>query len=187
MRCSLTYIPKRLHTNKKPIVNKFSVGERLFYRCKKGVERPYDSISLYDISHNRCFNFSENFKADDVLFNIIPEDANERYETGFIQLTIKEVCNKENTFVKKFSINQDSGIIEAEIRLIHAPVPCMYSHSAFEISLQKTIVNEFNYKKTLGKRSKTFKNLRSDIRQIITSMIQTGNITNNDIEIITEL
>lgn len=57
MVCGLAYIPLHLHTGDKPIVDKFSIGEKLFYRClPQDLEKPYDKISLRDISHNRNFD-----------------------------------------------------------------------------------------------------------------------------------
>jgi hypothetical protein len=46
---------EHLHTNDKPIVEEFLLGEKLYYRCKDGqCKKPYDKYH-YDISHNRIF------------------------------------------------------------------------------------------------------------------------------------
>ena len=70
--CNLHYIPTKLHTNDKPIIDKFEIGEKLFYRCKPELLcKPYDNISLRDISHNRNFNDDKNLGSENVFFNII--------------------------------------------------------------------------------------------------------------------
>lgn len=185
MKCNLKYIPDRLHTNERPIINSFNIGEKLFYRCHKVVEKPYDTIPLYDISHNRNFNSNSNCLDDDVLYNILPNDERERYELPYITLTVLEI-NKDNIFTKEI-ISRDDSSIKVRITLIHSPIPCMYSHSAFEIKLNENVViNRNNYKKTLGRKNILYTNLKSDVRQILTSMIQTGNIIDTEIEIILE-
>lgn len=187
MVCSLDYIPDHLHTNDKPIVEEFTVGEKLYYRCKaKNLKKPYDHISLYDISHNRDFGDSDTYKENDVLFNIIEEDDRTQYEN--LDVIVLEIQNieKNSTYLKEIKSLNDPDIV-AIIKLKHAPVPCMYPHSVFELSVNGTIIDNENYVKTLGKDNRTYKNLRSDIRQELTSIIQTKNIdSSNDIEILDE-
>ena len=182
MICNLHYIPTKLHTNDKPIIDKFEIGEKLFYRCKPELLcKPYDNISLRDISHNRNFNDDKNLGSENVFFNIIESDEREIYEDlKFIEFYIKYL-SEENIYCKKLY----SDDLFAIITLKHSPVPCMYPHSVFEIKVNDQVVDKENYNSILGKSNKTQSHLRSLIRQELTSIIQTGFIdTSNDIETI---
>ena len=185
MICNLNYIPEHLHTNNKPIIDKFEIGEKLFYRCKPEIlSKPYDSISLQDISHNRNFNKDEDYGSENVFYNINEHDEIIKYEgLNFIEFYIKNLSEK-NTYIK--IVNH--GGLTAILTLKHNPEPCMYPHSVIEIAVNNTIVNKGNYNIILGKGNKTRSHLRSLIRQELTSIVQTGFIdTSNEIEIITEL
>jgi hypothetical protein len=50
----------------------------------------------------------------------------------------------------------------------------MYPHSVFEIKLDGVVVTSENYKETIGKGNKFFSNIRSEIRQELTLLIQNG-------------
>ena len=179
MECSLEYIPKRLHTNGKSIQESFHLGEELYYRCKPGeCEKPYDKISLYNISHNRNFASPEQYKRDDVLFNIIEEDQRKVYDLQTTVLKIKNLEGYKTYFKEIVSISNIN--LKATITLKHEPIPCMYPHSIFEICINGIIVNSNNYNEILNRKNKTYKNLRSDIRQELTSIIQTGNIDSSE-------
>ena len=185
----MLYIPEQLHTNNNPIVEKFSVGEKLFYRClPQNIGKPYDNIKLQDISHNRNFSNDLLFGCDCVLYNIIETDFRQRYENlSYITILIKELQNN-HTYIKEINktnhLNQNVNLI---IILKHSPEPCMYPHSVFEIILDGIIINSENYSKTLGKDNVFFSNLRYEVRQELTSIIQTGFIdTSNELEIILE-
>jgi len=185
LNCPLDYIPKHLHTIDKPTIVKFTVGEELYYRCRKGTcEKPYDQIPLFDISHNRNFGQPSTYLKDDVLYNIIEGDPNERYENlEVITLIITQL--KNNTTYTKEIVSSNNPNLKVNIKLIHDPEPCMYPHSVFEISINDEIINRNNFKKLLNKKNRTYKNLRTDIRQELSSMIQSGLINDNiDVEII---
>lgn len=184
MDCALEYIPEHLHTNDKPIIEGFSIGEDLYYRCKpEKCSKPYDSISLYDISHNRNFGRPDEFPKNDVLFNIAEEDSKELYDLEIVTLRISEL-EDEATYVKEI-VSRNDPHLKAIITLRHAPIPCMYPHSVFEVSINDTTVDRINFDSILNKGNRTYKNLRSDIRQELTSIIQTGNIdSSEDIEYI---
>lgn len=63
----------------------------------------------------------------------------------------------------------------------------MYPHSIFEISIDKTVVTKENYKKLLGRGGKAYKNIRRDIRQELTSLIQSGIVDDSlEVEILEE-
>lgn len=186
MICSLNYIPDHLHTNEKPIIEQFQIGEKLFYRCKpENLQKPYDNISLYDISHNRNFNDSETFTENDVFYNIIEDDIREKYDDlNFISFYIKNLSAGNQTYIKHFIVED----LTAKITLKHSPEACMYPHSVLEICVGNIIINRENYMSELGKKSQKFKTLRSLIRQELTSLIQTGFIDDSiEIEEITEL
>ena len=173
MDCNLPYIPEHLHFKGKSVINTFSIGEKLYYRCKpENLKKPYDNISLRDISHNRNFN-SDLYIPKDVLFNTEIDDDREVYENlEVVILKITELQGK-TTFKKEIICNKNSGI-KILIILKHDPIPCMYPHSVFEISVNDVIVNNENYDIILGKKNKTYSDLRSEIRQELTLLIQNG-------------
>lgn len=192
MVCNLDYIPSHLHTNDKPIIDTFFIGEELYYRCKpENLKKPYDIISLYDISHNRNFN-EDIVKSESVYFNILENVPIEKYtELNHVTLLISQLSNN-TTFYKKISKKNNQEIdFVVEITLKHDPVPCMYPHSVFEIRLNNEVICKENYNSTLnlkkGENKKILSDLRSEIRQELTSIIQSGLINDSEeIEIITE-
>lgn len=169
--CTLPYIPEHLHFKGKPVINIFSIGEKLYYRSKpENLKRPYDNISLRDISHNRNFN-NDLYTPNDVLFNTEINDEREVYkDLEVVVLEITELQEK-TTFKKEIICNQNSEI-KILIILKHDPVPCMYPHSVFEISVNDVVVDNGNYDTILGKKNKTYSDLRSEIRQELTLLIQ---------------
>lgn len=186
MVCNLNYIPDHLHTNDKPLIEQFYIGEKLFYRCRPdNLKKPYDNISLYDISHNRDFNDDQTFTENDVFYNIIEDDAREKYDDlNFASFYIKTLSQGNQTYIKHFTLED----LTAKITLKHAPAPCMYPHSVLEISVDDVVINSENYKTELGKKNQKFSALRSLIRQELTSLIQTGFIDDSiEVEEITEL
>lgn len=187
MDCNLDYIPTRLHTKDKPVLETFGIGEELYYRCKENeCQKPYDQIPLFDISHNRNFSNKEGYPKEDVLFNINEADDLVKYDSNIVVLIITELENSK-TYFKELKSENEPGL-KVHIKLLHDPVPCMYTHSVFEISINETIISKENYKKILGKKNIKFKNLRSDIRQELSSIIQTGRIdSSQDIEFLDEL
>ncbi len=187
MTCTLEYIPSILHTNDKEVVSDFYVGEEIYYRSKPdNLLKPYDNISLCDISHNRNFNSPNLYSKEYVLFNINEHDEIEQYN-GFEVITFKIInLNSEITYKKEIISHLDDSL-RVLIILVHRPEPCMYPHSVFEVILNSTIIDRLNYKKTLGKDNRTFSFLRTTIRQYLTSMVQTGLIDASfDIETLLE-
>jgi hypothetical protein len=174
--CPLTYIPEHLHFKDKSLVPIFSIGEKLYYRSKpENLKKPYDNISLRDISHNRNFN-------DDFLY-----PKTEVYDNlEIVILEIKEL--QDEITYKKEIISVKNNDLKALITLKHSPVPCMYPHSVFEISVNDIIVDHLNYDLVLGKKNKIYSDLRSEIRQELTSIIQNRIIDSSlDTEYINEL
>ncbi|SHI37742.1 hypothetical protein [Flavobacterium terrae] len=186
--CSLAYIPNRLHSLGKEIIPEFSIGEELYYRCSfNDLVKPYQSISLYDVSHNRNFNDTINYPKDDVLYNIDSDKNIERIPEKEISTTVIKSLSENGTF-EKILVSKNNPDLIAKIKLNHDPKPCMYPHCVFEISLNNVIVNKDNYGNTLNKSGSTYKNLRSDIRIELTSIIYSSIIDNSeDIEILTDL
>lgn len=187
-QCNLSYIPNRLHFDKKNIINEFSIGEELYYRCNiNQLKKPYQSISLYDISHNRNFNNKKKYPKEDVLFDINRETDSVHIENKEISISTIKSINENRTFEKKIISDEDTNLI-ACIKLIHSPVSCMYPHCSFQISLNDVVVTKENYSRTLNKNPRKFKNLRREIRLELTSIIYSSIIDNNsETELITEL
>lgn len=188
MQCPLPYIPKRLHSVGKELVSEFFIGEELYYRCNSNqCKKPYQTINLYDISHNRNFNDKVSYPKKDVLFDINENTEDELIENKEINTSTIKSVSKNNTFEKEIVSAEDSELI-AKIILLHRPVPCMYSHCIFQISVNGIVVTKENYSKTLKKKSVKFTNLRRDIKLELTSIIYSEIIDNNsETEIITEL
>lgn len=186
--CNLPYIPKRLHSYGKDIVQEFSIGEELYYRCNSDqCTKPYHSISLYDVSHNRNFNDKINYPKEDVLFNIDKSSEKHIIENKEISISVIKSVSENFTFEKKIISTEDPDLY-VEIKLIHSPIACMYPHCAFQISLNGIVITRDNYNNTLNKRSVKFKNLRRDIRLELTSIIYSSIIDNDsETEVITEL
>jgi len=186
MHCNLAYIPKRLHSFNKDVVKTFTVGEELYYRCNlEECSKPYQKISLYDVSHNRNFNNSKNYPKDDVLFNIDDKTEIEKIANKHINTSIIKSLSKNNTFEKTITLI-DKRDATAHIKLIHKPLPCMYPHCIFQIAINGVIVTKDNYSITL--KPKKYKNIRRDIRLELTSIIYSSIIDNDlETEIITDL
>ena len=122
-----------------------------------------------------------------MLFDINENTDIEQIENKDISISVIKSLSQNNTFEKEIISDDDPDII-VNIKLIHSPVPCMYSHCAFQISLKDDIITKENYSKTLGKKPKVYKNLRRDIRIELTSIIYSSVIDNNsETEIITDL
>jgi hypothetical protein len=172
LKCTLNYIPNHLHTNDKPIVEEFYIGETLYYRCNpENLEKPYDSIRLFKISHNRNFNDASIFKSEDVFYNITEDDLREKYENlNIISFFIKHLSENKITYIKNLVYDD----LTAKITLKHEPVACMYPHSVLEICINNQIITTENYKAELGKKNLKYSNFRSLIRQELTSIIQSG-------------
>ena len=187
MICNLEYIPSHLHTVDKPTVNQFSIGEKLFYRClPQNLAKPYDTISLKDISHNRNFCDDDRYGSENVFYNVLEDDNREKYD-GYNFVTIIVNNLEENTtYTKEFiKVNHLNETVRIILTLKHSPIACMYPHSVFEIRVNDEIVNDMNYENTLGKDNKFFSRIRNEVRQELTSIIQIGKIdSNQDTEII---
>lgn len=187
--CTLKYIPDRLHSAGKHVVNEFSIGEELYYRCNiEECTKPYQKLSkLYDISHNRNFGNNTDFPKEDVLFDVNPLTPQEIIPNKHINVSIIKALSKNKTFEKSIKSEDDPTII-LNIKLLHDPLPCMYSHCVFEISINNIIITDDNFEAKLGGKSKLYKNLRRDIRQELTSIIYSNIIdSNSETEIIKDL
>jgi len=173
--CELHYIPKRLHWDKKPLITVFRIGDLIYRRCKpEELENPFGHISLREISHNvGTANGIKISIPTDVLYNVDPEDENEIYE-GRIPciMDIKEL--NENQYCKTYE--EENNII-CVLRLVHDPLPCMYSHCNFSIWINEEKVTKENYDTTLN--IKLLKKLRIKIRQELALMIKREEIRLN--------
>lgn len=168
-QCLLAHIPKKLHQRGRKTCNKFYINEEIYRRCPNDLlENPFGSITLSDISLNRQGKNTNSpiSVPDDVLLNIIEKTGNNvpKYHESIVVLKIKRLL-KNNSFKK---IITESGNV-LYMNLKHDPVPCNYSHTVFELTLNKTIVTYSNYDETLGK--KKYKRIRQDCRLQIAKMI----------------
>lgn len=181
MICHLNYIPSHLHTKNQPVINEFIVGEKLFYRClPQNLEKPYDKISLKDISHNRNFSDDEKYGSENVFYNVIENDDREKYDGyNFITIILANLGGNTTFYKEIVSTNHLNETIKICIILKHAPIACMYPHSVFEILIDDQVVTDANYETTLGKDNKFFSRIRTEIRQELTSIIQIGYIDSN--------
>jgi hypothetical protein len=174
--CELDYIPAHLCKNSREPIAKFEIGENLYFRClSKQLTYPYKSLSLATLSHNRDFANPEVYSSDDVLWNIKPDD-DERF-SGYEVAQLKIKSTTENTFLKKLvsELNPELYLI---IKLVHTPEECMFPHSEFKFYLMETEVTMDNYDQTLNVKSginkKALRELRTDARMELKSMLATG-------------
>lgn len=165
-KCSLNHIPSRLHESGRKMSGRFYLNEEVYRRCPTHqIDVPFATITLSDISLNRQGkpNKKPISYSQDVLLNCIscnPTHANE----SIVILKIKRLL-KDKTFNKKIHNGTDT----LQIKLLHTPITCNYSHTVFELKLNETIITFDNYDKTLGK--KVHKKLRADCRLEIAKMI----------------
>ena len=161
------YIPNHLHWDDKPVLDDFSVGEDLFYRVSpekiKGTPYEFLKVSLAEISLNRS-GIKDNFisSREDALFNISPEDSNEKYDDKKV---VAFSLVKEGLFPQTlYSRNNE---INVKINLLHDPVPCNYAQSIFRFFYNGEKMTINNFGDLLGKRSGEGKKERKDLRKII--------------------
>jgi len=176
--CTLVHIPKRLNTCERQAIQIFEVGEKLFRRCTaEQLENPFINISLYDLSHNREGLTGEKISEEaDVLYSVDPDSENHILDKKICALEIKTL--KDNTIYFKELVDETTGNI-AKISLLHAPIPCMYPHTVFQIYANEIEVTRGNYGGTMG--SKPFKELRNRIRQELGIMIVRKEVNQNSI------
>lgn len=153
MSCPLDYIPNHLHTNNRPDINYFSIGENLFRRCKEeDKNNPFDSISLVDLSINRRGPNQNLILCDpnDVLYNTNPTNGKGNIINESIScLEIKEL-NDINEYEKIHTHDE----LKCKIHLKHDKTPCMYSHCSFKIYYNDIETTYENYNKGLKKNNK---------------------------------
>lgn len=168
MQCELQYIPERLKTLDKPIVNIFSIGELLYYRCKRDdLDNPYKGLSIAELSHNRSGIDNNISELEDVLYNIVPEKGVEKFDLEVCILKIVDLTN-DNKYHKEFPEEPHEKITsKATMDLLHEPEPCMYPHCVFRVHLNGEKITRDNYKTTLNKSPE----IQSMIKQELAKMI----------------
>ncbi len=172
--CQLAHIPPHLHSNDKPLLPEFYVGEYVFRRClPTETTNPFPTISLKDISVNRQGSNIQSplCQPEDTLYAL--ESVTERYENFVVvAMEVMEVEPEAMTYKKSFvSVNEDGNSSEATITLLHDPLPCNYAHSIFRLSVDNETVTADNYKKTLGKQNALAGKLREYCRHELAIMI----------------
>ncbi|MEO6838549.1 MAG: hypothetical protein ABI185_09170 [Ginsengibacter sp.] len=176
--CLLHYIPGRLHTNDRKIIDEFDLNENLYKRCRQeDLKNPYLAGTLSELSHNRSGLIEDILcNPDDVLYNIKPEEQDEKYEDLKVcTIRIKDL-NNENRYKKTFREIKNGETFNAVIELFHDPIPCMYPHSVFKIWLNGEIVTYQNYKQTLKKVNQ----IRNSIREELASMVRKKELSQKD-------
>ncbi|MBW6481506.1 MAG: hypothetical protein K0B10_00455 [Vicingaceae bacterium] len=168
--CNLDYIPLRLHWNNKPVIDKFEIGEKLYYRVNPDevVQIPYKFLvkTLSDISVNRSGLNNKYSQKEDVLFSISEIENFEKYEgkeVVFFNLV------KEELF--PYFIESQDKSNQLEIQLLHDPVVCNYSHSIFRFILNGKIQTFDNFNIELGKSNRQMKTLRKKARLYLHNLI----------------
>lgn len=191
--CQIPYIPTRLHTGSRVGISNFELGELIYRRLPERIISNPFGISLADISVNRKGLSSEPplCEREDVLYNTTPEKKpGERIDEAIITLIIKRLTPE---LVYKFISRPDPKVLppnapvhpnrltQEEIdntvcvmELIHKPIPCNYSHCAFEIRLNGEEVTMDNYNQTLG--LKKYSEVRDKLRIELVEMILTEEI-----------
>jgi hypothetical protein len=166
MSCTLRHIPQRLHSNDRPIINEFVVGEEIYRRCKKEeLENPFVNISIADVSVNRQGKPIEISIPEDVLINIL-ECGAENYNLEICKLKIISLLDN-HTFDKKFSEEKDGITHIAQMKLVHDPHHCMYPHCEFRVWLNNEHLTMSNFSDKLKK----LKVIKAALRQELAKMI----------------
>ena len=179
--CKIPYIPSRLQTNDRPVIEHFEVGECLYMRCKAdALNNPYKDISITELSHNRS-GLKENIlcNPDDVLYSIKEEEEFEKYESRvvctleIIHLTIN------NSYKKVYTENKNGTIYTGILELLHEPESCMYPHCVFRVWLNGEKVTYNNYKSTLSK----VQQIKTRMKEELVSMIRRRQVSQGEIPI----
>ena len=177
--CRLSYIPERLHSNDKPTIPTFEIGDFLYRRCKEEhLEEPFDAIKLYDLSVNRQGNKANPLSLkEEVLYNLFPENGKgEKLNESVITLEIKEVA-ASNTYEKTIQHDGKDGngkpiTHTCFLQLLHDKLPCNYSHCIFRITFNGQVVTEQNYKQTLKRNGASVTELRNKCKIEFEQMIR---------------
>lgn len=180
--CDLSYIPERLHTNDRPEIPIFELGEFLFHRCKpEHISQPFDGITLYDLSTNREGKKEQPLsQREDVLLNTDPENGHgERYNSGILTFAVSEI-SESNTYEKEISHEGKDGkgnpiVHTCVIKLLHNRLPCNYSHSIMRLIFNGEVVTRENYENTIGRRGDSITKLRNKCKLELESLIQDDN------------
>lgn len=179
MACSLSYIPRRLHSNGRPDIPDFFIGELLFRRCPPEIkDDPFGKISLIDLSVNRSGKSGSPISfPKDVLLNFAPTEKTagvEQFNEEIVALELKEV-NHHKTYVKSRIIQREitkgkNKSIDAHsccICLKHKKIECNYSHCTFEVYFDGVEQTFENYSKSLGKHNSLKTWCKNEIAKMI--------------------
>ncbi len=176
--CLLPYIPTRLHTNDKPIIEQFEVGEYLYMRCTLDqLSNPYKSISITELSHNRS-GLKDNIlcNPDDVLFSITQDEEFGKHEN--LDICTLEIIslNAGGKFNKLYTESKNEITYTGRLELLHEPESCMYPHCVFRVWLNNDRVTYDNYKATLKKVQK----IKTEMKEELASMIRKKQVSQDD-------
>lgn len=165
-RCTLSYVPKHLHQDNKPVIPEFYDSEKLFWRLgDKDFNTPYASISLYDVSFNRS-GTQENFISaeGDVLWNLDKSQQIQRFDSKVIAVLVKRLLPEQLPLrILRHPDNDRLTVKRAvTIRLVHDPLACNYAHSMIVFEVENERVTKANYKTTFD--TGPYKKLRQACR-----------------------
>src|ERR1017187_2474609 len=131
--CTLTYMPSRLHTYNKAVIERFGIGEFLYRRCNpEEIENPFKRITIGELSHNRGGLMNDVLcNPDDVLFSIRANEDFQNYKEKVVCILEIKNLNSENKYKKQYTQKKDNIDFVGVMELLHDPVPCMYPHCVF--------------------------------------------------------
>jgi len=171
--CTLGYIPERLHTNDKPLIETFSIGEFLYRRCRpEEIDNPFASISISELSHNRSGPEGQDIsRPEDVLYNIQLE-SELQYHTDKVVCVLRiETLTLEQKYRKQFEETKNDNIYTSIMELLHDPESCMYPHCVFRIWVNDVQVTLDNYKENLKKLNVIRNSLKEELAFMIVKKI----------------
>ena len=176
MSCQISYIPRRLHSEDKPEIPTFRLGELIYRRCRD-IDNPFDEIKLWDVSCNRQGTVENPIcEIDDVLYNLEPDNGKgERLNEDIVVLEIKELSGN-NTYEKTFEeegLDGNGNMITNSclMKLLHDRLSCNYSHCIFQCTFNGIIVTNENYKITIGRKGTSISQLRTTCKLALAEMI----------------
>jgi len=176
--CTLPYIPSRLHTKNNPIINTFDIGEFLYRRCRiDEIKNPFKSISITELSHNRGGLKSQTLcNPDDVLYSIREIEDFQRYSDKVVCTLVIKSLNVSKGYKKVYTQTKNDELYTCYLELLHEPVPCMYSHCVFRVTINGNIITYDNHQEILKKLSQ----IRNQLKEELASMVLQNQVSQDD-------
>ena len=175
--CSLARIPARLHTQGRPALPRFEVGELLYRRCQPAeIENPFAAISLVDLSVNRegPQGLSPLCEPPDVLRDFSAQATQDWLTTGEVALALQVMEVNENATYRYQSELPGAPLpatATCVLELAHDREPCNYAHSAFKLHLNSREVSFANYHEKEGLGANKYRKFRTQCRYELGRML----------------